>query len=67
MKRYNYKGFYGDYGRIIVHNDGTANLEMICSGKIFRRKYKTFKGAKAALTRYSDCYTLTEVQKGDRT
>ena len=23
MTRYNYKGFYGDYGHIVVHNDGT--------------------------------------------
>ena len=60
MVRYNCKGFYGDYGHIVVHNNGTANLEMICGGKIYRKKYKTFKSAKAALTRMSDCYTLTE-------
>ena len=64
MKRYNYKGFYGDYGHIVVHNDGTANLEMIIpgfpTGKIYRKKYKTFTGAKIALGRMSDSYTLTE-------
>ena len=60
MKRYNYKGFYGDYGHMIVHNDGTTNLEMIIGGRVYRKKYKTFRGAKIALGRMSDCYTLTE-------
>lgn len=60
MTRYNYKGFYGDYGHMIVHNDGTTNLEMICNGKVYRKKYKTFKGAKIALGRMSDSYTITE-------
>ena len=63
MKRYNYSGFYGDYGHIIVHNDGTATLEMICYGRKFHRKrYKSFTGAKIALGRMSDSYTLTEVK-----
>lgn len=65
MKRYNYKGFYGDYGYILVHNDGTATLEMIIagypSGKKIRKRYKSLRGAKIALGRYSDSYTLTEV------
>lgn len=61
MKRYNYKGFYGDYGHIVVHNDGTATLEMICSGKKTRKTYKSFKGAKIALGKMSDSYTLKEV------
>ena len=60
MKRYNYKGFYGDYGHMIVHNNGTTNLEMIIGGKVYRKKYKTFKGAKIALGRMSDSYTITE-------
>ena len=65
MKRYNYKGFYGDYGYILVNNDGTAFLEMVIpgnpSGKIFRKTYKNFRAAKSALTRYTDSYTLTDV------
>lgn len=60
MKRYNYKGFYGDYGHMIVHNDGTTKLEMVCGGKVYCKKYKTFTGAKIALGRMSDSYTLTE-------
>ena len=60
MKRYNYRGFYGDYGHIVVHNDGTANLEMIIGGKSYRKKYKSLTGAKIALGRMSECYTITE-------
>lgn len=61
MKRYNYKGFYGDYGYILIHNNGTATLEMIVSGKKYRKTYKSFRGAKIALGRMSDSYTLKEV------
>lgn len=63
MTRYNYRGFYGDYGHMIVHNDGTTNLEMICGGKVYRKKYKSLRSAKAALTRMSDAYTLTEYKE----
>lgn len=64
MRRFNYKGFYGDYGCIVEHNDATATLEMICSGKKYRKTYKSLTGAKIALGRMSDSYTLTEVKHG---
>ena len=62
MKRYKYKGFYGDYGRITVHNDGQAVLDMYYNGKKFHHKrYKTFRGAKIALGRYSDSYAIVQI------
>ena len=65
MKRFNYKGFYGDYGYILVNDNGAAFLEMVMpgytSGKIFQKTYKNLRAAKSALTRYSDSYTLTDV------
>jgi hypothetical protein len=68
MKRYNIKSFYGSYGHIIEHNDGSCNMEIIwntCIGlKPYRKKYKTLKDAKIALGRMCDVYTLTEY-KGD--
>lgn len=63
MKQFKYEGFYGDHGRITVHNDNTATLEMICAGKKTRKKYKSLRGAKSALSKYSDAYTLTEIAK----
>lgn len=60
MKRYKYKGFYGDHGHLVVYNDGTTVLYMNVAGEKTRKRYTTFKGAKAALTRMSDSYTLTE-------
>lgn len=64
MTRYNIKTFYGSYGHIIVHNDGKANLEIIWNGYIptepYRKTYKTLTGAKIALGRMCDSYTLTE-------
>ena len=61
MKKYTYKGFYGDYGTIIEHNDGAAMLDCYVNGRrVHHRKYNTLAGAKRALTRMSDSYTLTE-------
>ena len=62
VKRYFYKGFYGDYGHITEHNNGSAVLEMYANGKRFHHKrYKTLRGAKIALGRFSDSYTITKV------
>lgn len=65
MKIYDYKGFYGDHGRFVVYDDGTTVLHMNIAGTKERRRYKTFKSAKSALTRMSDSYRLTERKKGE--
>ena len=68
MTRYNFKGFYGAYGHILVNNDGTAKVEIIWNTCIhtpkFTKKYKSLKGAKIALSRMLDSYTLTECKGG---
>lgn len=46
MRRWNFTGFYGEYGYIIEHNNGTATLEMIAGMHKYRKKYSTLKGAK---------------------
>ena len=62
MKKYKYEGFYGDTGTLLVHNDGSVMLTSVINGSVIQRKrYKTLRGAKSALGRMSDCYTLTEV------
>jgi hypothetical protein len=64
MTRYNFTTFYGSYGHMIVHNNGKTSLEIIWNGYIpqkpYRKTYKTFRGAKIALGRIADAYTLTE-------
>ena len=63
MKRYNYKGFYGDYGHMIEHNNGQTTLYCYIGGKLTdKRKYKNIASAKSALYRMSDAFTLTEVK-----
>ena len=65
MTRYNLKGFYGSYGYILEHDDGTAFIEIIWNGCLpsepYRKTYKTFKGVKIALGRMLESYTLKEV------
>ena len=65
MKRYNFSGFYGSYGKIEINNDGTAFLEIIWNAYIpikpYRKTYKTLRGAKIALGRMLESYTLKEV------
>jgi hypothetical protein len=63
MKRYTYTGFYGDYGTIIVHNDGRTTLTMNFGMRTEKRRYKSFTGAKIALGRMSDSYTIKEVKE----
>ena len=64
MTRYNFSTFYGSYGHILVHKNGTAHLEIIWNGYIpvkpYRKTYKSLKGAKIALGKMTDSYTLTE-------
>lgn len=69
MRRWNFSGFYGEYGYIIEHKNGTATLEMISGFHKHHKKYKTLRGAKIALGKMSDSYTLKEVThllKGDQ-
>lgn len=65
MKRYNFSGFYGSYGKIEINNDGTAFVEIIWNGYIptepYRKTYKSLRGAKIALGRMLESYTLKEV------
>lgn len=64
MKRYNIKTFYGSYGKIIIHNDNSCDLELIWNGYIpqkpYRKKYKNLTGCKIALAKMCDSYTLIE-------
>ena len=64
MKTYTFNTFYGSYGKIVEHNDGTCNMEIIWNGyfpeKPYRKKYKSLRGAKIALGRMCDAYTLKE-------
>ena len=63
MKKYAYKGFYGDYGSLTEHNNGAVTLYSYINGKmIFKGKYKNIASAKSALYRRSDSFTLTEVK-----
>ena len=62
MKKYTYKGFYGDFGTLTEHNNGKTTLIMNVAGKTIKKSYKTLKGAKSALTRFSDCVTITEIK-----
>ena len=43
MRRWNFTGFYGEYGYIIEHKNGTATLEMIAGMHKYRKKYSTLK------------------------
>lgn len=65
MKTYNFKGFYGSYGQIKVNNSGIAHLEIIWNGYIptkpYKKTYKTLKGAKIALGRMLESYSISEV------
>ena len=61
MRRFNFTGFYGEYGHIIEHNNKTATLEMIAGNKKYRKRYSTLRGARIALGKMSDSYTLKEV------
>ena len=65
MKRWNVKGFYGSYGHIVEHNDKTASIEIIWNTSVplppYRKNYKTLRGAKIALGRMLDSYTLEDV------
>ena len=61
MRRWNFKGLYGEYGYIIEHNNKTATLEMIAGFRKYRKKYSSLRGAKIALGRMSDSFELTEV------
>ena len=62
MRKWNINGFYGEYGYLKEHNDGSATLEIIAGYQKDHRKYKTLKGAKIALGKKCDSYKLTEVK-----
>ena len=61
---FTYRGFYGDYGKLTVFTNGETVLDMACGGKHTTKRYKTLRGAKIALGRYSDSYTLRKVEYG---
>ena len=67
MRRWNIKTFYGSYGYIQENDDKTAYLEIIWNGYTpttpFKKTYKTLCGAKIALGRLTDSYTLEEVNQ----
>lgn len=64
MTRYNFNGFYGSYGHINVEKSGVAHLEIIWNGYIptepYHKTYKTLRGAKIALGRMLESYTITK-------
>ena len=55
MKTY-YRDFYGGTASIMVHRDGSATLSVGCGSKTIRKTYKTERGAKIALGKWSDCW-----------
>ena len=63
MRLWNIRTFYGSYGKIEEHN-GQYHMEIIWNGYVpaepYRKTYKTLRGAKIALGKMCDCYTLTE-------
>ena len=65
MKRWNIETFYGSYGYIIENDDKTAKLEIIWNQHVptapYRKTYKSLRGAKIALGKLTDSYTLKEV------
>ena len=65
MKRFNFTSFYGSYGHIKVDNVGNAYLEIIWNAYIpikpYRKTYKTLRGAKIALGKMLESYTIKEV------
>jgi len=65
MKRWNIETFYGSYGHIQENDDKTAYLEIIWNGYVpttqFGKTYKSLRGAKIALGKLTDLYTLKEV------
>jgi len=63
MKKYSYRGFYGDSGTLTEHNNGETVLRCFVNGKeTHNRRYKNLKSAKSALYRMSDSFTLTEIK-----
>ena len=67
MTRYNFTGFYGSYGHILVNDDGSAFVEIIWNGCLpcepFRKTYRTERGAKIALSRFLDSYRITDTYR----
>lgn len=61
MKRWNIKGFYGEYGYLMLNNDETATLELISGNHLYHKDYKTLKAAKIALGKMCDSYELKDV------
>lgn len=55
MKRY-YKDFYGATASIEEKKDGTAILRTSVAGSRTKKTYNSFRGAKIALGRMSDCW-----------
>ena len=60
---YTFRGFYGSYGKI-TENDGSFDLEIIWNGYLpqepYRKTYTTLRGAKIALGRMLESYTMKE-------
>ena len=51
-----YRDFYGCTASIKVNKDGTAKLTVCIYGKKYPKVYKTEKGAKIALSKWSNCW-----------
>lgn len=60
MKKTYYKDFYGSKASITEYNDGTALLVTFAGFTRRSKKYKTVKGAKIALGKYSECWKEVE-------
>lgn len=54
MKTTHYRCSYGSMAALTEHSDGTATLRMQAGLTKTKRKYKSVKGAKAAMARASD-------------
>lgn len=58
-KKY-YKDFYGNTASIRLNADGSADLTVYAGGGFFKQHYKTLKGAKIALSKWSDSWRQTD-------
>ena len=58
MKHY-YRDFYGASASIEEHRNGSATLRTYCAGQRTKKTYSSFRGARIAMGKMSDCWKKT--------
>lgn len=58
-----YKDFYGCHAAIFKYNDGSVRLTIRDNKgrRLFDKEYTTYKGAKVAMGRKSDCWVRKQL------